>query len=115
MIKFLTCIRRYVVHLDEHPENIFYRVFQQIEAVPDYLDYFPVNAFTLAVERIKDYYTNSESMQLSLNHDYPYLSKFNMDAWLQGTSETLIELFKGRGIACPNPRPLSVAYSLDDA
>lgn len=103
------------IYLNEHPDCIYYRVFQHIETVPDYLDYFPENAFTKSVERIKSYYSNSESMELSLKHDYLYLSRFDMDGWVQSTSETLIELFKDREIPCPNPRPLSAFCTPLDA
>ena len=103
------------VYLKEHPDNIFTRIFHTIEQVPDYLDYFPNGAFTMAVERIKAYYADTEKHEQSLNHNYPYLSRFDMDGWILGTSETLIELFKSRDIPCPNPRPLLGSYSLPDA
>jgi hypothetical protein len=103
------------IYLNENPDNVFNRVFKHIETVPDYLDYFPANAFTMAVERIKDYYKNSESMQLSLNHQYKYMSKFDMEGWVHSTSSTLIGLFNDREIACLNPRPLSAFCTPPDA
>lgn len=103
------------IYLNEHPDCIYYRVFQHIETMPDYLDYFPAGAFTKLVGRVKDYYANTESMQLSLNHSYIYLSKFSMAGWLHSVSDTLIGLFKNREIPCPNPRPLAAFCTPFDA
>lgn len=93
-------------YLHAHPTSLFYSRFQQIEAVPDYLGIFPAGAFSKSVERIKAYYADEGRMQEALSHDYRYLTESDMLTWLDCTTVTLMELLKGKGVACPNPKPL---------
>jgi hypothetical protein len=93
-------------YLHQHPESLYFSHFLNIEELPDYLDYFPEGVFTKAIQRIKAYYSDAESMELSLRHDYPYLNEADLLTWIDCTTVTMLGLLKSKGVPCPNPQPL---------
>ena len=99
------------IYLRDNPDNIYETVFKKIETFPDYLDYLLPGAVMQSIARIRDYYENEESQQLSYAHDYPYLKQGDMDGYVECTTTVLIALLEGKGVPCPNPRPLS-AYGI---
>lgn len=99
------------IYLRDNSDNLYETVFKKVETFPDYLDYLLPGAVMQSVQRIRDYYENEESQQLSYAHDYPYLKPEDMDGYVECTTTVLIALLEGKGVPCPNPRPLS-AYGI---
>jgi sarcosine oxidase delta subunit len=99
------------IYLRDNPETLYTSVFKQVAACPDYLSYLAEGAILRSVNRIRDYYENEESKQLSYAHNYPYLDKHGMDSYVECTTIVLIALLEAKGVPCPNPRPLS-AYGI---
>lgn len=93
-------------YLNSHPDSLYFSHFVNIEAVPDYLAYFPEGAFTQGIRRIQGYYADAENMELSLKHDYRYLTEADLLTWIDCTTVTMIGLLKSKGVPCPNPQPL---------
>ncbi|MEM9953217.1 MAG: hypothetical protein AAF846_16550 [Chloroflexota bacterium] len=81
------------VYLYNHPDSLFYTAFAPVEIVPDYLEFVPEGNLTKAVHRIKNYYDNQDITDFALAHDYPYLSRDEMETYIQNTTERLIQAF----------------------
>jgi len=86
------------LYLNQNPDNIFQEKFQQIQQVPDYLDYLVPGALTQAVERIKAYYAQKKEFEAALAHDYSYLQQSTMDEWIEATTATVEALYVTRGV-----------------
>lgn len=86
------------IYLHNHPNSLFYTTFNHVTDVPDYLNFVPDGNFTKTVKRIRDYYNNEENMQLSLAHDYPYLSQAEMDDYIERTSVKIINALEAIGV-----------------
>lgn len=99
------------IYLRDNPHNLYATAFKQVAACPDYLPYLPQGAIMHSVNRIRDYYENEESKQLSYAHNYLYLDKHDMDSYVECTTIVLIALLEGKGVPCPSPHPLS-AYGI---
>jgi hypothetical protein len=93
-------------YLNQHPDSLYFSHFVGIGEIPDYLDVFPKGAFSTAMQRVKDYYGDAENMELSLKHDYSYLTEDDLLTWIDCTTVTMLGLLKSKGVSCPNPQPL---------
>jgi hypothetical protein len=93
-------------YLHNHPESLYFSHFLGINAVPDYLDIFPTGAFTEGIQKVKNYYANAESTQLSLAHDYRYLDEEAMLMWIDCATVTMLGVLKSKDVPCPDPHPL---------
>lgn len=82
------------VYLHENPDSLFHTTFVPTTYVPDYLDFVPDGHLTKAVERIKNYYANPEGTAFALAHDYPYLSRAEMETYLTQATQRLITAFE---------------------
>lgn len=87
------------IYLNENPDCLFFSTFLAVEEVSDTLDFVPDGNFTKTVKRIQAYYQDKENMELSLAHEYRYLSKDEMEAYLQETQERIISAFEEIGIS----------------
>ena len=76
------------LYLKNNRKSLFFTVFKNILEVPNYLDYFPVNAFNIQVKYITDYYLgeNEETIE-----NFIYLNENEMDSFVLITTQTIIK------------------------
>ena len=77
---------------DEH-DNIFMRSFIHIDKIPDYLDYFPKEAFTRQVKYIQEFYQGDNDW---VNKEFKYLTKEEMDCFVEDTTHVIIDILDKR-------------------
>jgi hypothetical protein len=75
------------LYLKNNPKSLFFTVFKNILEVPDYLDYFPVNAFKTQVKYITDYYLGENE---ETKENFIYLSENEMDNFVLNATQTII-------------------------
>lgn len=75
-------------YLHENPGCIFHTCFKYIGNVPDYLDYFPLKAFEVKVEYIKNYYLGKNE---ETKDNFIYLNEEEMDMFVNKASENIID------------------------
>ena len=75
------------LYLKNNPNSLFFTVFKNIVDVPDYLDYFPKNAFEMQVKYIKEYYLGENE---ETKENFIYLNEKEMDDFILNTSETIM-------------------------
>jgi hypothetical protein len=63
-------------------------VFKNIVAVPNYLDYFPKNAFQIQVKYITEYYLGENK---ETKENFIYLSQSEMNNFVVSATETILE------------------------
>jgi len=83
------------LYLEQHPESLFYKVFQHVKEVPDYLGYFPKGAFTRQVKYITEFYLGENNEN---KDNFVYLSKEEMDNFVEERSRKIIEKMKIKGL-----------------
>jgi hypothetical protein len=94
--KFIWTIKKDWYGLDEiflhfNPDSIFFRVFQNIETFKnDYFDFYPQDAFTRQIHYITNRYLNTKA---DIDRDYPYLSKQEMDAFVDSAITNLHKIY----------------------
>lgn len=99
------------LYLNEHPNYASFQTIKNVVNVPQYLDVLPSEILTKwLADEVINLYEDEETMQKILAHDFPYLNQWNMQTWLDCARGTLIEMFKGKNVPCPTPRPLWGAY-----
>lgn len=76
-------------------QSLFYKVFQHVKEVPDYLDYFPKGAFTRQVKYITEFYLGENNEN---KDNFVYLSKEEMDNFVEERSRKIIEKMKIKGL-----------------
>ncbi|MGH4123342.1 MAG: zinc dependent phospholipase C family protein [Clostridium sp.] len=74
------------LYLKNNPKCLFFTVIKDIKTVPDYLDYFPENAFQLQIKRITEYYLGENE---ETKENFIYLNEKEMDDFIIATSETI--------------------------
>lgn len=79
----------------EHPNNIFNKTVQHIKNFPDYLDYFPDNAFTEKLKHIIDFYSNTKR---NFNREYTYLTQEEMDRFVGEASRDICYMLVQKGL-----------------
>jgi len=73
------------VYLQEHKESVFFTMFSKITDFPNiYFDFYPDNAFIRQIKYISEYYLKG-FMEEDPNREFPYLSKDEMDAFVNDT------------------------------
>lgn len=75
------------LYLKNNPKSLFFTVFKDINEVPDYLDYFPKNAFELQVKYITTYYLGENE---ETKENFIYLNEKEMDDFILNTSESIM-------------------------
>jgi hypothetical protein len=83
------------VYLQEHPENLFRRVFLHANYDgPDY-DFMPAEAIQGRIAYIQQYYQRSDDETLSMcRRPFIYLTKGEMDEFVRKTSEQLFAIYQ---------------------
>lgn len=81
-------------YLRDNETNIFNRVFLNIEAVPDYLYYFPENALTISVKNICEFYTTEED---NYNKEFVYLKEDQMNKFVEDTVKYILNVLEMKG------------------
>lgn len=81
-------------YLIDNENNIFNRVFVNIEAVPDYLDYLPEKALTISVENIRKFYTTEED---NYNKEFVYLKEDQMNKFVEDTVKYILNVLVMKG------------------
>ena len=99
------------LYLHEYPDYASWQTIQQINTIPYSIDLIPnVNLLNWLNSDLKSTYEDTTTLDRARQHNFPYFSRFTMQAWLDCTTGTLIELLKGKGVPCPNPTPLWGGY-----
>lgn len=88
---FIWTIKRDWYDLDhlyfrEHPDSIFFKVFQHVKEFPDYLHYYPKGAIIRQVKYITDFYLKSSD---DLDREYQYLTAAEMDNFLDNAIKVI--------------------------
>lgn len=74
-------------YLKDNPCCIFHTCFKHIKNVPDYLDYFPVKAFEIKTQYIRDYYLGENEVT---KDNFIYLTEEEMDRFVDKASSNII-------------------------
>lgn len=93
------------IHVRDHPESLFWRVF--LDAQPDGfdLDFLPKHALEHQINYIKTFYQRQdEEIQASYQRPYIYLSPADMDAFITEATDRLIRIHQ---ILWPTPPNLT--------
>lgn len=75
------------LYLKNNPESLFFTVFKNIVDVPNYLDYFPENAFKMQVKYITEYYLGENE---ETKENFIYLNQKEMDNFVTNATETIL-------------------------
>jgi hypothetical protein len=75
------------LYLKNNPKSLFFTNFKDVIDIPDYLDYFPKNAFQLKIKYIADYYLGENE---ETKEDFIYLNEKEMDDFIINTSEIIM-------------------------
>lgn len=99
------------LYLHQYPDYSSFELTKTIDAIPQYLEFLPSELLMSWLRgEVVGTYTDDATMLEVLDHDFPYSKPLAMQAWLDCTTGTLIELFKGKTVPCSMPRPLWGAY-----
>lgn len=79
------------MYLEKNPESVFFRIFKNVEEVPDYLDYFPKGAFTKQVKYIKEFYLGENN---ETKENFVYLTEEEMDKFIDESVKFICEFVK---------------------
>lgn len=79
------------LYFRNNPNNIFHRIFKNIDSFPDYLDYYPTGAIEKQLKYIIGFYTGYSG---NPEREYIYLKEKNMDGFVNEKSNYIIELLK---------------------
>ena len=82
-------------YIKENENCIFNRVYKNIKEIPDYLDYFPKDAFIKQKEAIVDYYTEKNESKFS--KEFKYLTENMMEQFIEGCSSNILEILNKKG------------------
>lgn len=73
--------------LKDNPDSIFYRMFSKIKEFDNvFFDFYPENAFIRQVKYITDFYLTANE---NPDRDFPFLSKFEMDNFVNDTIKVI--------------------------
>lgn len=82
-------------YLKDNPNSMFFKNFMHITDIPDYLDYFPKDAFMRQAKYITNYYLNEKP---DLDRPFMYLTEEDMDKYVLNTTELLDKMVKEKKI-----------------
>jgi hypothetical protein len=100
------------IYVREHPDCLYWHDFLDTEAASVDLDFLPPDAVSRHLSFIKEYYqTESDEIQEMMTRPKKYLSKDEMDVFVEETSERLFSIYN---ILWPTPPPLNgIASALE--
>lgn len=99
------------LYLKQNPDYEAFKLIEEVQSLPNYLDFLPSEMLaTWLQDEVINTYADEETMQKVLVHDFLYFSPMTRQAWLDCATGTLIEMFKGKRVPCPIPRPLWGVY-----
>ena len=83
------------LYLREHPDSKIWRVFLGCDYEDDYLDMLPAEAVRQRIHYIQAYYQrNDDEIQKAFTRPYQYLSKAEMDNFVEETSTRLFQIYR---------------------
>jgi hypothetical protein len=92
------------IYVREHPESLYWRVFLDAQPASGQLDFFPPEALPRQLRHIKDFYQrDDDEIQAMLARPMIYLSKNDMDRFVENTTEKLYRIYQ---ILWPEPPPM---------
>ncbi|MGF2616396.1 zinc dependent phospholipase C family protein [Rossellomorea vietnamensis] len=80
-------------YLQNHKDNIFWTDFQYITDFPEYLDFFPKGQTIKQISNITEFYQTST---ISEDHEFIYLTKVEVDKFIDETVEIVLDLLISR-------------------
>jgi len=81
------------IYVRDHPNSIFWREFIGCEIKESYLDILPIAALQHRLNYIKEYYQRQDDkIQELYLRPYIYLSKEEMDEFVESVSQTLLDI-----------------------
>ncbi|MEM9951200.1 MAG: zinc dependent phospholipase C family protein [Chloroflexota bacterium] len=100
-----------ILYLHESPDYPAWNIVKTAETVTTGLPFLPDEDYlTWLKSDVTTNYDDSDLLRRAQHHDFPCLSKFDLQTWLDCTTGVLIEMFKGKDVPCPNPRSLWGGY-----
>ncbi len=83
------------IYVRDHPDSLFWKVFLQSDMRESPLDFLPVEALHHRIDEIKEnYQRKDEKIHALYERPYIYLSKDEMDAFVQDVSRALGEIYR---------------------
>ena len=80
------------IFLLSNPDSVFFKRFQHIKDFENtYFDFYPDDAFIRQIEYITDAYLTTD---VDTKREFPYLSKTEMDTFVDATIEFLEEVYR---------------------
>lgn len=77
------------LYLWEHPESIFWGLFQKCECTEEYLDFLPTRAVRNRIEGIRRFYQNKEQFKYHKNRPFVYLSVEVMGMFVERSTQKI--------------------------
>ncbi|WP_088104202.1 zinc dependent phospholipase C family protein [Halalkalibacter urbisdiaboli] len=81
------------LYLKNHKDNIFWKEFQHITDFPEYLSFFPQGQTLEQIRNITNFY---HSRTISDDHEFIYLTSYEVDEFVENTVQTVKELLNQR-------------------
>ncbi|MEW6718676.1 MAG: zinc dependent phospholipase C family protein [Chloroflexota bacterium] len=83
------------IYVRDHPNALFWRKFLKSEIQESFLDFLPIEAIHYRVNDIKEFYQRQDDkIQVLYERSYEYLSKEEMDQFVEDVSQALLEIYK---------------------
>lgn len=79
------------IHVRDHPESAFWRVFMRASNPPSYLDFIPLDALYHQLNYIREYYSSPDPDRV-LERPFPYLNEATMARFVQDCVEIILEI-----------------------
>ena len=119
--KFIRQVKRDWYGLDfeyvrSKPDSIFWRVFLDCDYDRDYLDFLPSDAVRQRLAYIKELYqrTDEKIEEWYINHPDRYLSKHDMDEFVDKATDTLYQIYHHlwckNAVALDGPSALGLSF-----
>ncbi len=83
------------IHVRDHPESLFWKVFLDAQPVDFDLDFIPRAAIEHQLQYIKTFYQKiDDEVKASYNRPYIYLSQVEMDGFISRASSDLLRIYQ---------------------
>jgi len=97
------------IYVREHPDCLYWRIFLEGEPVSAELDFLPPQALSRQLKHIKSYYQlDDDEIKAMMKRPMIYLSKTEMDSFVDKTTGYLRTVFDRLGTLSEHPEALSV-------
>ncbi|WP_130807910.1 zinc dependent phospholipase C family protein [Senegalia massiliensis] len=83
------------MYFKNNKESIFYRILKYVDVFPEYLEFFPENSIITKIKYIVNFYEDFEG---DLDREYNYLTKKEMDSYIDSTTKAIEHIFNNREI-----------------